>query len=760
MTCQNDLDLRILHQIGKGALAPIDENFEKLALDLFDYQFSSIQMYRSFCEKRNARPSTIKHFSQIPLFPTSAFRYDRMATFPEKECIATFLSSGTTTQQRSAHYYDTLELYEKASLISFRDLVSNKENFFSLLSLIPPYREKLNSSLAYMLEAFSKHFFFSQIGHAFHRDSVDVEYATHFALQACQKKHPLLIASTTVALSDWLCHLKRMDLHLNLPKGSLLFETGGRKGRRYVPSTEELAKEAEIFLQLPHENYLGEYGMTELSSPSWGFYVNGHLMYRSPSWCPVRILDPANYKDVPVGEEGMVSFFDLANRGSVSSLFTGDWARKHEKGFEILGRIKDSEIRGCSLQVSPPSFFLHEHHSYDFSMVKQEVKDAPFVSLEQTINSLSELTQNWLNPKFAPRLAVEESIAQSSFFSPGSIVAGVDKTFKALTFHELKLAVNKVWPTGVRPEPTGLAIHIHAGNIPVTGVFGFYASLLAGAPSIHRVSQRGGELVSNLYQTLQKIDLRLAQKTAVITTPSHQDEVTKRLFQETDLIVAQGDDATLTRLASISPSNSRFVSYKSRFSFALFMESEPIKRDLLKLLLQDIYIWEQQGCLSPQVVVFVGVDSKKILKDMETLLDVASEQAKKWNRNPLKRTEAQILWQSFDEGFQMKGQDPFFHSPQLTLFLTRKIHLSWMATPGFIQMILLKDVEELVKMLEPWRGRICSMAIDPDQIHSNVVKRLASDGLVERITSFGMLQAPSFSWDQDSHNRLQIYRKN
>jgi hypothetical protein len=50
--------------------------------------------------------------------------------------------------------------------------------------------------------------------------------------------------------------------------------------------------------------------------------------------------------------EGLLNIIDLANRYSCSFISTDDVSKLHEDGsFEILGRMDNSDIRGCSLMV-------------------------------------------------------------------------------------------------------------------------------------------------------------------------------------------------------------------------------------------------------------------------------------------------------------------------------------------------------------------------------------------------------------------------
>ena len=63
-------------------------------------------------------------------------------------------------------------------------------------------------------------------------------------------------------------------------------------------------------------------------------------------------------EDDPLGVEkennlqtGAINIIDLANTWSCSFIATEDVGKRVEGGIEILGRLDNSEIRGCSLLV-------------------------------------------------------------------------------------------------------------------------------------------------------------------------------------------------------------------------------------------------------------------------------------------------------------------------------------------------------------------------------------------------------------------------
>jgi hypothetical protein len=99
-------------------------------------------------------------------------------------------------------------------------------------------------------------------------------------------------------------------------------------------------------------------GMTELGSQ---FYDNalknrfsgspGARCKENPPWTRTLVLDPRTMQEVPVGAQGVLWHLDLTNFERVAAIQTDDIGRRCEQGFEILGRARGSEARGCSLSI-------------------------------------------------------------------------------------------------------------------------------------------------------------------------------------------------------------------------------------------------------------------------------------------------------------------------------------------------------------------------------------------------------------------------
>jgi hypothetical protein len=90
--------------------------------------------------------------------------------------------------------------------------------------------------------------------------------------------------------------------------------------------------------------------MTELLSQA---YSKGSGVFKTPSWMKILIRDvndPFHFFDN--NKTGGINVIDLANINSCSFISTQDLGKCTSKGFEVLGRFDNSDLRGCNLLIS------------------------------------------------------------------------------------------------------------------------------------------------------------------------------------------------------------------------------------------------------------------------------------------------------------------------------------------------------------------------------------------------------------------------
>ncbi|MCV9386784.1 LuxE/PaaK family acyltransferase [Reichenbachiella ulvae] len=313
-----------------------EEEFEDLALDIFKYQAQDNLVYSQYLEALNLSTSDITSLDQIPFLPIEFFKDHKVVT-GNWHAEKVFKSSGTTGMTRSCHYMDEIAFYQENSRNIFEFFFGDIDEY-CFFALLPSYQEQGNSSLIAMVDYFMS---CTQNDHGgyFLDDLEGLIDQIKSVLRLGDKK--VVLFGVGYALLD-LCKLQPGDLD-NL----LIIETGGMKGRR-----EELTKEEfyEIMRSdLGKVDIFSEYGMTELLSQA---YSDGNK-FRTPASMRVFIRDINDpFSRLSDGKVGGVNVIDLANIHSCSFIETKDLGRMDAEGrFEILGRIDNSDIRGCNLLV-------------------------------------------------------------------------------------------------------------------------------------------------------------------------------------------------------------------------------------------------------------------------------------------------------------------------------------------------------------------------------------------------------------------------
>jgi hypothetical protein len=316
-------------------LYPLNEENElPIALRLYQWQAKNNPVYKDFITRAGrGDPQSIQ---EIPFMPISFFKNHVVKT-GEWTPESTFTSSGTTTATLSVHFVKDLDFYRRNSELIFEQFFGKLANYH-ILALLPSYLERDGSSLVTMADHFIRQSNSSFSGF-YLSNNVDLVHQLN-RLKDSDKK--VLLLGVTFALLD-LAEKFPMDL-----SHCLIMETGGMKGRRKEIVREELHRILCDRLNVPF--ILSEYGMTELLSQAYSF---GNGKFKAPSSLKILIRDvndPLDYE--PIGRTGAINIIDFANIHSCAFIETEDLGKINEDGsFEVLGRMDNSDIRGCNLLI-------------------------------------------------------------------------------------------------------------------------------------------------------------------------------------------------------------------------------------------------------------------------------------------------------------------------------------------------------------------------------------------------------------------------
>jgi phenylacetate-coenzyme A ligase PaaK-like adenylate-forming protein len=313
------------------------DDFNKAALEVFNYQRDNNPVYGAFTHSLGKGRSSARTLEELTFLPVEFFRNHKVITGGlEEETI--FESSGTTGVTTGRHYVCDLGLYEESFMKTFRLFYGDPEEYM-IAALLPSYIERAGSSLVYMADRLIKT--------SRHRLSGFYKGNPSELLRALdtakKERGKVLLLGVSFALLD-LAEEFSPDL-----SGVTVMETGGMKGRRKEITREELHKSLREKFNV--QNIHSEYGMTELLSQA---YSPGDGLFHCPPWMKIIIRDPHDPLTIhtEVGRTGGINIIDLANMNSCSFIATGDLGRLHDDGgFEVIGRLDNSDIRGCNLLI-------------------------------------------------------------------------------------------------------------------------------------------------------------------------------------------------------------------------------------------------------------------------------------------------------------------------------------------------------------------------------------------------------------------------
>lgn len=311
-----------------------DDNFEHLALEVFNSQAISNLVYKEYLNILNIKPSSVKSVKRIPFLPISLFK-TRKVLVSGKQPKIVFSSSGTTGAETSKHYVASTELYERSFSEAFERFYGHPSKY-CILALLPSYLEREGSSLVYMVERLIELSEHPQSGFFLQ----DTDKLISILQDNELKQQVTLVFGVTFALLELV---KKFKANL---KYTTIMETGGMKGRG-----KEMVR-GEVHSILTESFGVGsihsEYGMTELLSQA---YSKGNGVFECPPWVRTMVRDPYDpFTILPNGKAGAINIIDLANLYSCSFIQTDDLGLVHSDGsFEVLGRMDGSQIRGCNL---------------------------------------------------------------------------------------------------------------------------------------------------------------------------------------------------------------------------------------------------------------------------------------------------------------------------------------------------------------------------------------------------------------------------
>lgn len=175
--------------------------------------------------------------------------------------------------------------------------------------------------------------------------------------------------------------------------------------------------------------------------------------------------------------------------------------------------------------------------------------------------------------------------------------------------------------------PRGVVFHVPPANVDTIFVYSWLLSVLVGNQNVVRMSSRSSEATDLILDVLRDLladdDYSFMHSNTVFLRYGHDQDVTSEISARSDVRVIWGGDRTIATIRrSPLPPHATELTFPDRFSMAAlrtksYAAIDDDSRDLLaERFFNDAYWFDQMGCSSPRLVLWVGdKEASKIAAD-------------------------------------------------------------------------------------------------------------------------------------------------
>ncbi len=323
---------------------------------LIGHHYENCLPYRNMLEGLGVDIAGINSVAEVPFFPVRMFKELDLLSIPREKVFKTTTSSGTTGQKVSRVYADmeTAMIQQKVLIKIFGDFLGKKRLPMLVIDSAETVRNRQlfsarGAAIIGLQMIASKQIFALDKDMNLQRDMV-----CDFLREHAGQKF-LLFGFTFMAWQHFYKELLKIEERFDLSEAFLMTSGGWKKLQSEAVSKEEFKARFEEVCGLRH--FLDHYGMAEQIGAIHAECECGHLHASVYS-----DIIPRRYKDFSpckVGEPGILQMVSVLphsypgpsliseDKGVLLGIDDCPCGRKG-KYFQVLGRIKQAEIRGCS----------------------------------------------------------------------------------------------------------------------------------------------------------------------------------------------------------------------------------------------------------------------------------------------------------------------------------------------------------------------------------------------------------------------------
>jgi hypothetical protein len=412
-------------------------SFDPLALEIFAYQYEHNVPYRHYCEAVGVVPADVTSWTDVPAYPTDAFKHEIVASFETERAVQAIMTSGTTRpNQRGRIFRD--ETGQKLVFTANRVMTGaylfpdfKTDERCRILLLVPSLEIAPTMGMAIGLDQSRQHFGTPDSMFLVGRTGVDIKGLVGALRDSERTCRPVALIGATSAYVYFLKASRDKGISFRLPPGSRVCDGGGYRGRFGVVTRDDYYQLVEDVLGVPGHHCVNTLGLGETATNYFDDALRNEVRGLpasprhkvSPPWTRTQVYDIESREVLPAGKVGLLRHFDLCNLPTVLGVQSDNLGVMDEDGgFEIIGRAKvvDGRVQDLPSEVTAGPmgdtrvFRLLEAYvnfSIDFKMgrISSDAEKADYIELRREADARQGIDEG--DPTASCPIAVEEIVA-------------------------------------------------------------------------------------------------------------------------------------------------------------------------------------------------------------------------------------------------------------------------------------------------------------------------------------------------------------
>ncbi|MBI3785295.1 MAG: hypothetical protein HY270_18030 [Deltaproteobacteria bacterium] len=392
--------------------------------------------------------------------------------------------------------------------------------------------------------------------------------------------------------------------------------------------------------------------------------------------------------------------------------------------------------------------------------------------VDDIIASLDRTIQRLLDPNDRLRRRAEVELPTATGFSAPMIRHGLPLLLAPLGGRQLastldaELGTRRVLddavgggPRACGPRACGpdLIVHVLSGNIPALVAAPLLLSLAVKSPVVVKPAAGDPIFPGLLHEALAAVDPALADCVLVAPWRGGDKEIEEAIFGAAALVVASGSDPAIEAIRRRVAG--RFIGHGHKISFAAIgrecLSDNAAANDLARRLAYDVSLWDQQGCLSPQLCYVENGGNVTADKFAELVAEALAVLAQELPPRRLSFEESAAV-QRFRQAAEWNPANALLASAgtEWSVSIERGCELKPSALNRCLRLMVVDDLAELSDELPRHRHYLeaAGLAVGVER-RREATSVFAASG-VHHICPLGTMQTPTLAWRQSGSPRV------